>query len=121
MVYRCILKDQTLLEGYNILQDLFHYSYTDTFNESLIFIDSISERLLLAGNELLESVGRSYRKWRIEIADVIARNQTRLHISNSVAESINNYLKTITKTAYGYHNFERFRKRSLLICRYEKL
>ena len=111
----------TLLEGYNILQDLFHYDYTSTFTESLAFIDHISERLSLSGSETLESVGRSYDKWRIEIADGIAKNQSEEHFSNSVAESVNNHLKTIIKTAYGYHNFERFRKRSILICRYEKL
>ena len=121
MVHRCILQDQTLLEGYNILQDLFHYDYTSTFTESLAFIDHISERLSLSGSETLESVGRSYDKWRIEIADGIAKNQSEEHFSNSVAESVNNHLKTIIKTAYGYHNFERFRKRSILICRYEKL
>ncbi|MBR0230604.1 MAG: transposase, partial [Erysipelotrichaceae bacterium] len=39
--------------------------------------------------------------------------------TNGIAESINNHLKTIIKTAYGYHNFERFRKRAMLIITYK--
>ncbi len=76
---------------------------------------------ILSHHELLQGTGRSFRKWRVEIADGIAKNQANDHFSNSVAESINNHLKTIIKVSYGYHNFDRFRKRSLLICRYEKL
>ena len=74
MVHDCILKDQTFLEAYNILQDLYHYDYTDTFTKALEFIDHISERLLLCDDERVKSVGRSYRKWRVEIADGIAKN-----------------------------------------------
>lgn len=40
--------------------------------------------------------------------------------SNSIAECINNKLKTIVKDANGYRNFIRFRKRVLLICSYGK-
>lgn len=120
MIDRCIIKDNIFLEGYNILQDLFHYYLNSTFTESLNLIDSICERLFLTGNELLEDVGYTYKKWRIEIANGFARNQSGKHYTNGIAESINNHLKTIIKTAYGYHNFNRFRKRAMIILTYKK-
>lgn len=121
MVFNCLLKNKDLMEGYNILQDLYHYNRNESFTESLKFIDYISERLILTGNDRLESVGRSYKKWRIEIADGMAKNQTGKTYSNGVAESINNTLKTIIKCAYGYHNFDRFRRRAMIISRYKKI
>ena len=121
MVFEGVKRYPDLLCAYNILQDLYHYSRNDTFTESLVFIDSISERLMISGTEILEDTGRSYRKWRIEIADGLARNQSGKHYSNGIAESINNNLKTIIKTAYGYRNFERFRKRAIIISRYKKI
>lgn len=121
MVFECLIRNKDLLSAYNILQDLYHYNRNDTFTEALKFIDYISERLILTGNERLESVGRSYAKWRIEIADGLAKNQTGRSYSNGVAESINNNLKTTLKNAYGYHNTDRFRRRALIINRYKKI
>ena len=121
MVFEGVKKYKDLLTGYNILQDLYHYHQNDTFNESLSFIDYISSRLTESGVDLLSAVGRSYSKWRIEIADGLARNQTGHHYSNGIAESINNNLKTVIKVSYGYHDFERFRKRAILISRYKKI
>lgn len=113
-------KNHILLGGYNALQDLYKYSKSFTFTEALDFIEWISRKLLNSGNELLVSVGRSYHKWRTEIANGFAKNQNKVRYTNAIAESINNQLKTIIKSAYGYHNFERFRKRSLLIITYSK-
>lgn len=120
LLFECLLKDDNLLEAYNTLQDLFRYQELDTFSESLQFIDHISKRLILSDNDILESVGYTYRKWRIEIANGIARNQKGKHYTNGIAESLNNHLKTIIKSAYGYHNFERFRKRAMMIITYKK-
>lgn len=120
MVYRCVMKDKLFLEAYNILQDLFHYYKSDIFDESLKMIDSISERLILTGDKMLIDVGNTYKKWRIEIANGCAKSQTGGHYTNGIAESINNHLKTIIKTAYGYHNFIRFRKRAMMILTYKK-
>jgi len=121
MVFDCIKKYNDLLVGYNILQDLYKYNRNDTFQESLNFVDYISDRLINSGYEILSDVGNSYHKWRIEIADGLAKNQTGRYYSNGIAESINNNLKTLIKVSYGYHNFERFRKRAMLISRYKKI
>ena len=40
-------------------------------------------------------------------------------IIERTAETDNNHLKTIIKAAYGYHNFERFRKRALMLITYK--
>jgi transposase len=38
-----------------------------------------------------------------------------LRLTNTKMEATNNLVKTVIKEAYGYRNFERFRKRALLI------
>ena len=121
LLFQCLLKNSDLLEGYNILQDLFHYNKQFyTFTEALNFIDNIVSRLKLTSNEEYEKVADTYKKWRIEIANGLAYSQSGKHYSNGIAESINNLLKTIIKIAYGYHNFERFRKRAMLLSTYKK-
>ena len=55
-----------------------------------------------------------------EIANAFTREAKELHYTNAIAECLNNQLKTIIKSAYGYHNFERFRKRAMLIITYTK-
>ena len=121
MVFDCVKQYSDLLSAYNILQDLYHYNRNDTFMESLRFIDNIAERLKLACIKELETVGNTYTKYRVEIANGLAKNQTGKYYSNSIAESINNNISTITKVSYGYENFKRYRKRIMLISRYKKI
>ena len=116
MIYNCIRLDKDFWEGYLALQDLFHHSYYSTFEESLEFVEHVSKRLRDAESELLVKVGETYHKWRVEIANAFTRKVKGVKYTNAIAECINNKLKTILKSAYGYHNFERFRKRALLIC-----
>jgi len=120
MVFECVKRYEDLLTAYNILQDLYHYNRNDTFTESLKFIDYISERLKLTEIDLLKTVGDSYAKFRIEIANGLARNQTGRYYSNGVAEALNNNTQTLIKVSYGYRDFKRFRKRCMLISRYKK-
>lgn len=116
----CLALNDDLLTGYNILQDLFRYDMRFTFDEALRFIERISLNLRDAHSELLHAVGRSYHKWRVEIASAFSYTQNKIRYSNAIAESINNQIKTITKAAYGYNNFERFRNRVMLIITYKK-
>lgn len=120
IVFSCLKLNSDLLEAYSILQELYTYTRYYTFTEALNFIERISNRLHLIGNPLFEKVGQTYHRWRIEIANGFARNQKDVHYTNAIAESLNNGLKTIIKDAYGYQNFERFRKRALLISTYSK-
>jgi transposase len=108
------------LNAYNILQDLFKYSKSFTFTEAENFVIWIFSRLLNSQCEDLKAVGRTYRKWRVEIANAFVKNQTGENFTNALAENMNNHIKTIIKSTYGYQNFERFRKRCLLMLRYNK-
>ena len=118
MIYDCIRLDNDFWEGYLSLQDLFHHSYYSTFDESLEFVEFLSKKLKASSSELLNKVGDTYWKWRVEIANAFTREIKGLKYTNAIAECINNKLKTILKLAYGYHNFDRFRKRAMLICTY---
>jgi transposase len=120
LVRRTIKLDQGLWTAYNSLQDLLRYERKFTYEEAINFIYRISQNLINSHVELLQAVGRSYHKWRVEIASALSYTQNNIRYTNAVAESINNQIKTITKSAYGYRNFQRFRKRVLLIQTYGK-
>ena len=120
LIYECCLNDQELLKAHNILQDFYHYHLKRNFNDALVFINYIADRLVYSDNDILIDVGNTYRKWSVEIANGLSRSQRNKRYTNGIAESQNNNLKTIIKVAYGYHNFERFRKRALLINSYKK-
>lgn len=115
IVFECIKSDMGLLTGWNCMQDLLNYRRDVGFEEALRFVEHVYSRLLDSGNEVLESVGRTYRKWRVEIANSFARNREGVHYTNSIAENINNHLKTIVKFSYGCVNFDRFRRRAMVI------
>lgn len=115
MVHLCCLKNHDLLNGHNILMDLYKYSRTNTYTEACDFIEFIAKRLIESQNDILKKVGETYNKWKPGIASAFAKNQTNLNLSNGIAECLNNKIKTILKISYGYSNFSRFRKRVLLI------
>ena len=120
LVDSCVKLNGDLLTAYNILQDLYRYDQKINFKEALEFVEFIAKRLADSGNDVLDSVGKTYRKWKVGIANGLARSQNHTKLTNAVAESLNNQLKTIIKSAYGYHNFKRFRNRALLIVTYGK-
>ena len=120
LIYSSIQLDNRFWTGYLALQDLLHLSYYSTFDESLTFIEHLSNKLINSDSELLKKVGDTFHKWRYEIANAFTKNAKQKKYSNAIAECINNQLKTIIKSAYGYHNFERFRKRAMLIITYSK-
>ena len=120
MIRRCLKTDLNLDDAYICLQELFRYSEYGTYKDALDFIGRISKKLIFLPNPLLKAVGRTYHKWRYEIANGFDKKSRDFHYTNAIAEGLNNQLKTITKSAYGYHNFERFRKRAMLILTYSK-
>ncbi len=120
LLRRSLNLNPDLYLAYNSLQDLYRYEQKFTYDEALRFIERIRDNLLESSNELLKSTGRSFHKWRFEIANAFSKTQNNIRYTNAIAESINNKIKTITKLAYGYRDFERFRKRVLLILTYGK-
>ena len=120
LLYSSIKLNDKLWTGYLALQDLFHHSYYSSYEETLNFIEFLSQKLKNSSSELLKKVGDTFHKWRYEIANAFTKDAKENRYSNAIAECINNQLKTIIKSAYGYHNFERFRKRAMLIITYSK-
>lgn len=120
LIFRCLRLTPSLWTGYNTLQDLYRYEAKYTFDEALHFLKRITDNLLQSESPLLQETGRSYHKWRYEIANAFSKTQNNIRYHNGIAETINNHIKSITKAAYGYRNFERFRKRCMLILTYEK-
>lgn len=121
LLFKCLLLDNRLLETYNALQDLYHYKEDFySFNEAYDFINHLSNRLSLIDDDGIKAVSNTYRKWSGEIASALSKSQTGRRYTNGIAEAINNQLKTIIKSAYGYHNFERFRKRAMMIITYKR-
>lgn len=120
-ILECLKLDLDLWSGYAIFQELFSYAnHYYTFEEAVNFINRICERLLTTNSDILKTVAKTYHKWRNEIANGLSKNQRQMKYTNAIAEGLNNQLKTIIKSAYGYHNFERFRKRAMLIITYSK-
>ena len=120
LIFNCVKLNEHFSKAYNVLQDLYKYSDKTTYNEATEFIRFIYERLRLSTLDELVKVGNTFYKWRHEIANSFARNATGYNISNGIAENMNNHIATIIKISYGYCNYERFRKRVLLICKYNK-
>lgn len=121
LVFECVNKDFNLYEAYQCLQELYRYNEYKSFNEASSFVLRISNRLKGTNNSYLQSAGRTYFKWRNEIANGFhSYTNENIRYTNAVAEGLNNQIKTIIKSAYGYHNFERFRKRVLLMLTYSR-
>jgi transposase len=120
LLKRCIQLNLSLWSAHNSLHDLFNYQLRYTFDEVLLFIERISSNLKNCESPIIQEVGRSYHKWRFEIANAFSKTQNNIRYHNGVAETINNHIKSITKAAYGFQNFERFRKRCMLILTYAK-
>jgi len=120
LLFSSIKLNDKLWTGYLAFQELLHHSYYSSYEETLNFIDFLSQKLRNSKSELLNKVGDTYHRWRYEIANAFTRDAKQNRYSNAIAECINNLLKTIIKSAYGYHNFERFRKRAMMIITYSK-
>lgn len=120
LLYGSLKLNDKLWTGYLALQELLHHSYYSSFNETVNFFEFLSQKLKNSKSELLNKVGQTYHKWRYEIASAFTKDAKENRWSNAIAECLNNQLKTIIKSAYGYHNFERFRKRAMMIITYSK-
>lgn len=121
MMERCLKLNQIFWDAYACLQDFYEYRNCCTFEQGIKFLEKITKQLIRTGKEELVRVGETYHKWRVEIANAITcRNIDGKRFSNGPAEGLNNAIKTLIKDANGYKNFERFRKRVLLILGKEK-
>ena len=116
----CLHKSPNLWDGWSILQELYHWHDYRTFTDALDFVERIASKLINTSSEDLKKVGRTYLKWKVEIANSLAGNQTGKRFSNAIAEERNKDAKTLKTISNGCLNFSRFRKRVLLILTYSK-
>ncbi len=116
----CLKTSAALWEGWSSMQELYRWHVYDTFAEAVAFVERVANRLIGTGSPHLERVGRTYLHWKIQIANGLARNQTGCRFSNGVAEGLNNQIKTLKKISNGCLNFDRFRKRILIVLTYAK-
>lgn len=120
IILRCLKMNMVFWDGYTVLQELLHYDKYETWTEANKFMDRIISKLKSSGDELLEKVADSYKKWKAGIINGLARNQTGRRFSNAIAENNNSHIQRIINVAYGYQNFDRFRARVMLILTYKK-
>lgn len=115
LLLNCLKLDINLWHAHSILQEMLEYDTYFTYEEALNFILRIINKLELTSSELLHKVAKTFHEYRYEIANGLNKKSRTFKYSNSIAENINNHIKTLIKISYGYKNFQRFRKRMLLI------
>lgn len=121
MMERCLKLNMEFWDAYSCLQDFYEYWRCKSFEQAMMWIEKVIKQLKRTENEDLIRVAKTYDKWKVEIANAITvKNYDGRRYSNGPAEGLNNAIKTIIKDANGYRNFERFRKRALLILRDRK-
>ena len=118
MMERCLKLNHTFWDAYACLQNFYEYWRCKTFDQAILWIERVINQLKRTENDDLMRIAKTYDKWKVEIANAITiRNYEGKRFSNGPAEGLNNAIKTIIKDANGYRNFERFRKRALLILK----
>lgn len=121
LVQYCLNECPNLYKAYSVLQDLYCYSNQLTYTDASKFIDFIINKLSGSEDEILMKVSDTYRKWKNEISQTLCHKyRENKYFTNAVAEGNNSKFGTLVKIAYGYHNFERTRRRFLLVKTYNK-
>ena len=121
LIKHCLSLDADLRNAYDCLQDLYRYMrVTQTFAEAVENIRFVAQKLENCRCDVLSKVAATYRKWECPIAMGLARNEFGWAFTNAKMEAGNDVAQTMIDAAYGYHNFERFRKRFLLMRRNKK-
>ena len=116
LVKHCLSLDADLANAYDCLQDLYRYMRVEgTFDGARANIGFIATKLENCGCEILTKVAATYRKWELAIARGLAKNEFGMVFTNAKMEAANDVAQTMIDAAYGYQNFERFRKRFLLM------
>ena len=112
----CLGLDVDLSNAYDCLQDLYYYMREQpTLAKAVECVRFVAQKLENCSCAALSKVAATYRKWETEIARGLAKNEFGSVLTNAKMEAGNDVAQTMIDAAYGYHNFERFRKRFLLM------
>lgn len=105
---------ENILKAYSLKEQ--YFDFLDSPN-STVAKDKLSKWVLLAENSGLKSFedcAKTMQNWSTGIL-----NSFDCPYTNGFTEGVNNKIKVIKRNAYGYRNFERFRKRILHIFRHK--
>lgn len=120
LFYETLKLDHDLSAGYEILQDLLKKSYIVPDNKLRDFFINMSNKLTQLTDENMIKVGNTIKKWLDYIVASYTSNAVNSKLTNAKAEGNNNHIKTLIKITYGLNNFERMRKRCLIISKNSK-
>lgn len=117
----CLNLDLKFYRAYQCLQEMYEYTRFSTYEEGERHLNRIIELLEADGDEDLKRVAETYRKYKVGIINCLDKKSRGFRYTTGIAECVNNHIKTIIKMSYGCLNFARFRKRVLLISRFNKM
>ena len=89
---------------------LFHFQEKNTVH----FFELIEDNIMLV-HPIFRTVFRTFRKDKKKVINAIT-----LPYSNTKLEATNNLIKVIKRNAYGFRNFENFKKRILIALNVKK-
>ena len=116
IMQRCLQLNMDFWEAYSCLQSFYEYWHFNSFENAKNELTRICNKLRNTGNENLIRVATTYKRWSTEICNSFTvKNIEGKRYSNGPAEGLNSLIKTLIKDANGYRNFERFRKKVLLV------
>lgn len=116
----CLNRDRTFYHAYSCLQEMYEYTKFSTFEEGERHLNRIINLLRIDNDEDLNRVAFTYEKNKIGIINCLDKKTRSFRYSTGISECINNHIRTLIKVCYGCINFDRFRKRILLISRFNE-
>ena len=118
----CLYLDDRFYRAYKCLQEMYEYTRYSTYEEGKNHIKRIISLLRIDLNdELLNKVADTYEENLVGIVNCLDKKSYNFRYTTGIAENVNNHIKTIIKMSYGCLNYERFRKRVLIISRHNKM
>ncbi len=117
----CLNLDRRFYTAYRCLQEMYDYSKFSTYEEGENHLNRIIGLLESTFDDELLKVAETYRKNFVGIVNCLDKKTKPYRFTTGIAENVNNHIRTIIKVCYGCTNFERFRKRILLISRFKKM
>jgi transposase len=91
-------------------KDLHRRAYTPLKSEAPTFVDELVADMTDKDMPIeVRSLGRTLKRWRLQIAAWHTA-----HVTNGPTEAVNNLIKRVKRTAFGFTSFRNYRVRSLL-------
>jgi len=93
-----------------ILKDWFYQiNACSNYDETLSFINDFLSLINESELKEFQDVIKTFINWKTEIINAYIIKVNGKNLTNAVIEGINNYIKVVKRTSYGFRNFNRFR------------